>query len=147
MINPSKNNKTNIKSNTKSYNKNKHNNKINITDIKLKPLMPTLRQKKRFIKVRIESNVKYNFKELSENLIEEIIFYFGAVDFGKSGIWILRDKFDYDKQEIVLKVGVKMKDKLVGVLALIKKINTSNVKLSIIRVSGTFKGLEKQNNE
>lgn len=115
-----------------------------VSDIKLKPLIPTLRQKKRFVKVKIEANRKFDFREISESLVEEIIFYIGAVDFGKSGIWILRDKFDYESQEIVLKVSVSMKDKLVGVLALVRKLGDCNVKLSVVRVSGTFKGLEKK---
>lgn len=114
-----------------------------VKDDKLKPLSPTLRQKKRFILVEIESNKKFDFKEVSENLVEEIITYLGAVEFGKSGIWILRDKFDAKNQRAVLKVSTKTKDKLIGVLSLIQKLSNTDVRIKLLSVSGTLKGLEK----
>lgn len=72
-------------------------------------------------------------------------FYIGAIDFGKAGIWILKDKFDKEKQEIVIRTGTKFKDKTIGALALIRKIGPVNVCLRILRVSGTLKGLYKKN--
>lgn len=125
---------------------NKNNNKSQksqIQDTKLKSLMPTLRQKKRFIKAKVESNEKLDFKEISENLIDEIISYLGLVDMGKAGVWILRDKFDFDKQEVVLKCSTKVKDKLIGVLSLVYKLGNKSVKINVVNVSGTLKGLEK----
>jgi len=122
---------------------NKNQSKSQIQDTKLKCLMPTLRQKKRFIKATIESKKKLDFKEVSENLVDEIITYLGCVEMGKAGIWILRDKFDYDKQEIVLKCGTKSKDKLIGVLSLVYKLGQNDVKINVTNVSGTLKGLEK----
>lgn len=115
-----------------------------IDEIKLKPLLPTLRQKKRFIKIKIESSKKFSFKEISEELIENIIIYLGAINFGKEGIWLLKDKFDFENQTIVLKVSTKSKDKLIGVLALINKIAKTECKLNILKVSGTLKGIEKK---
>lgn len=114
-----------------------------IDEIKLKPLLPVLRQKKRFVKVKIDSSKKFTFKEVSEDLIEQLILYLGAVDFGKNGIWILKDKFDEKNQTLLLKVSTKSKDRLVGVLALINKIAKTECKLQVLRVSGTLKGCEK----
>lgn len=118
--------------------------KKQIQDDKLKPLIPTLREKKRFILGKIESEKKFEFKEISEKLIEEIIFYLGAIEFSKSGIWLLRDKFDYEKQEFIIKVSVRSKDKLVGILSIINKISNSKVKIKTLKVSGTLKGLTKK---
>lgn len=114
-----------------------------IDEIKLKPIIPVLRQKKRFVKVQIISSKKFTFKEVSEDLIENIILYLGAIDFGKNGIWILKDKFDEKNQTIILKVSTKSKDRLVGVLALITKIAKIDCRLNVLRVSGTLKGVEK----
>lgn len=115
--------------------------KTGFNDEKLKPLIPTLRQKKRFLKIKIESKRKFLFKEISEFLIAEIILYLGVIDFGKSGIWILRDKFDEKKQELTIKVSTKMKDKLIGVLSLIQKIGNVDIKIKVLKVSGTLKGV------
>lgn len=124
-----------------NFKKNENSSKINkIQDDKLKPLMPTLRQKKRFILVQIESKEKIEFKDLSENIVDEIILYLGAIDYAKSGIWILRDKYNFEKQEFLIRTSLKTKDKLLAVLCLIQKIGKEKVKLKTIRVSGTIKG-------
>lgn len=118
-----------------------------ISDDKLKPLSPSLRLKKRFIKIKIESDKQFDFKTLSENLNQQMILFLGAVEFSKSGIWILRDKFDDKKQELVLKVSTKLKDRLIGVLSLIQNISNTDVNIHILNVSGTLKSLEKNLNK
>lgn len=115
-----------------------------IKETKLKPILPTLREKKRFIKIKLESKKKYDFKTLSNSLNKQILYYLGAIDFGKGGVWILKDKFDFEKQTTIIKVSTKFKDKLIASLALMTKIENDETKLEILRVSGTLKGVEKQ---
>ncbi len=122
-----------------------NNNNNQIKEDKLKPIIPTLRIRKRFVKIKIESNRKIDFKELSNKLTEELIYYIGAIDFAKGGVWFLKDKFDYEKQELIIKVTTKFKDKLLASCALINKIGNDSVKIKTIRVSGTLKGVEKVN--
>lgn len=117
--------------------------KNQIKEDKLKPLIPTLREKKRFVKIRVVSTKKIEFKEFSNNLNTQLTYYIGAIDFGKGGVWILKDKFNFEKQEAIIKVGVKYKQKLLSSLALINKLGDQEVKIEIIRVSGTLKGVEK----
>ncbi len=105
----------------------------------LKTLSPTLRVKKRFIKIQIKSDKKENFEMISKKINDTILFFMGAIDYSKSGFWILKDKFDFEKQELVLRVGVEYRDKLVTSISLIK-----DLKVEIIRISGTLKGLEKK---
>lgn len=112
-------------------------------DEKLKTLSPTLRQKKRFLKVKIHSQSPFDFKELSEHLSNEIIHLLGLLDFSKAGVWLLKDKFDAENQIVIVKVSTKLKDKLVASLALIESINNKKVQLEVIKVTSTLKGLEK----
>lgn len=121
----------------------KTNSKTQINDGKLKPLSPTLRLKKRFLKIEIISNEKFNFKSLSENLNEQIINLIGTIDYGKAGIWLLRDKFEEEKQTLIIKVGTKYKEKLIATLLLIQEIDNKKTKIEIKKISGTLKGLEK----
>lgn len=120
---------------------NKNNNP---KDDKLKPLLPTLRTKKRFVRVIINSDKKFSFKECSEGLNEEILKYMGSIDYGVYGVWILKEKFNEEKQELVFKVSTKGKDKLLATLQLINKINRVAISISIVRVSGTLKGVYKE---
>lgn len=114
-----------------------------IQDDKLKPLRPTLRLKKRFLKVYIKSEHKFDFKQLSDELLKKLTFYIGVIDMGKGGVWLLRDKFDENEQTFVLKVSTKFKDKLLASLSLINELNKKEVNLEVKRVSGTLKGLQK----
>lgn len=111
-------------------------------DEKLKPLMPTLRQKKRFVKFVVESDKKFNFRDISFNLMDKCMLYLGLFDMGKSGFWLLRDKFDERTQTGVLKVSTKEKERILGCLALITKIEDTPVRIKVLRVSGTLKGLQ-----
>ena len=122
----------------------KFNEKYQIKEDKLKPLQPTLRTKKRFVKVRVESKKKFDFKQISDKLADELLFYIGAIDYSKAGVWFLKDKFDEKNQELVIKAATKYKDKVIAALALVEEIGGVDVKVSIVRVSGTLKGLEKK---
>ncbi|MFW6008897.1 MAG: Rpp14/Pop5 family protein [Nanoarchaeota archaeon] len=128
---------------------NNSNNKLksSIKEIKLKPLIPTLRTKKRFIKIKIESSNNFDFKTLSDKLSYEINYWIGAIDYGKAGIWFLKDKFNQKEQTLIIKTSLPLKDKLIASLLLINKINNIDVKLNIIKVSGTLKGLENNKNK
>ncbi|MDA3855830.1 MAG: hypothetical protein PF569_06210 [Candidatus Woesearchaeota archaeon] len=114
-----------------------------IKETKLKPILPVLREKKRFIKIKLESKKKYDFKTLSYSLNNQILYYLGAIDFGKGGVWILKDKFNFEDQTAIIKVSTKFKDKTLAALTLINKIDNDEIKLEIIRISGTLKGVEK----
>jgi len=115
-----------------------------IMDTKLKPLMPVLRLKKRFIRIQIISKQKEDFKNLSNNLNKEIIYFLGLIDFSNGGVWILKDKFNFEKQELIIKVSTKLKDKLIAALGLITKFSNQDVKIKTLRVSGTLKGVYKE---
>lgn len=123
----------------------KNSQKSQIQDIKLKPISPTLRQKKRFIRAKIVCKSKLEFKVVSENLIDEIIKFLGAIEMGKAGVWVLRDKFDFENQEMILKCSTKTSNKLIGVLSLVTSLGNNNpCRIEVIRVSGTLKGLNKE---
>lgn len=120
------------------------NKKTDIKEDKLKPLRPTLRQKKRFVKIIINSDKKFSFEELSNNFQDELIKYIGLIDYSNHGVWFVKEKFDYDKQVLVIKVSTKLKDKLVAALRLVKSMKSYNLKIEIVRVASTLKGLEKE---
>jgi len=116
---------------------------IKKSDEKLKILRPTLKMKKRFVKVKINSSKKFKFEEVSKFLSKELIFYIGSIDYSKAGIWLLKDKFNFSKQEFILKTQVSFKEKLIAALLLISKLDKTETRFEVIRVSGTLKGLEK----
>ena len=118
--------------------------KINISETKLKPLMPVLREKKRFIRVKINSKNNLDFDRFSKGFLYEITYLMGAIDTGKAGVWLLRDKFDIEKQEAIIRCGVKFTKKFLAGCSLINKIDSVDCTLDVKRVSGTLKGVRKE---
>ena len=112
---------------------------MSIQEEKLKTLMPTLRVKKRFIRIKIDSSKKLSFEDIAKVLNEQVLYFMGALDFSHSGFWILKDQFDFDKQELIVKTTVTLKDKVILSLSLIE-----NFSVDIKRVSGTLKGVRKE---
>ena len=88
-------------------------------DEKLKPLLPSMRTKKRFLKIKIKSNHKFTYKEFSSQLLRTLFTFLGFIDFGKSQIWILQNTFNYDLQTCIIKANIKTYKKILGILAII----------------------------
>lgn len=112
-------------------------------DEKLKPLRPTLRVKKRFLKIQLHSTTPFDFKTISEELTQELLKYLGGITFSKAGIWLLRDKFSQKEQQLILKVNLDYKNEVLGALSIISNFSKQKVKLEVLKVSGTLKGLKK----
>ncbi len=112
-------------------------------DDKIKGLLPSYRQKKRIIVFKIESPKKFEFKEISYEILEQLIKFIGAIDLGKGGVWLLREHFHKNKQIGFLRVSTKLKNKVIGALILIRKIKGEDVRVKVLGVSGTLKGAKR----
>lgn len=115
--------------------------KIKITEDKLKTLIPTLRQKKRFIRFQIKAEKKLTFEEFEKGFQKLLIEYLGILNFGKAGVWILKDKFDFEKQEFILRINNKFEKEICGITSLLEEINQIKINLISIKISGTIKGV------
>ena len=118
--------------------------KINISETKLKPLMPVLREKKRFLRIKMNTKFELDFDRFSKGFLYEITYLMGAIDVGKAGIWMLKDKFDSEKKEFVVRCGVKFTKKFLAACLLISRIDSVECSLDVLRVSGTLKGARKE---
>ncbi|MFP4401696.1 MAG: Rpp14/Pop5 family protein [Candidatus Nanoarchaeia archaeon] len=115
-----------------------------MNDIKIKGLRPTMRVKKRFLRIRVISSTQFDFKTLSYAINNYLLKQLGVYEFGNVGVWIIREKFNQQDQELVLKVSVQGVEKVRAFLALPFSIEKHTVHCECQRVSGTLKGvLEK----
>ena len=137
------------RNNNKKFGINRRNNSREnpVKDDKLKPLSPTLRTKKRYFLVYIESSHRFNFKELSGYIQDELVGYLGSLFLGESGFWLLPDKFDHKNQYFVCRVSLNSKERVLGALSLISKLGEYDVALRTVYISGTLKGIEKKKDE
>lgn len=114
---------------------------IGMKDVKIKGLRPTLRVKKRFLLIKVHSEKKNNFKDLSYSINQHLLKVLGAYSYGKFGIWILRERYDEKNNTIVIKVIPQGVDLLLATLELGTEIEKSKVRFEVLNISGTLKQL------
>ena len=105
--------------------------------MKLKPILPSLKEKKRYLSVEIISPDKFSAEEVKKSVEKSCLEFLGTLDAGKAGILFLSDKFKNNRG--IVKTGHKYVDKVRSALALIKKIDNKEVIIQTKVVSGILK--------
>lgn len=102
-------------------------------------LLPSLKQKKRYIVFEILSSKKFSFPEIKEEAESTLLLFFGQWGLAKSSPLIIKEKFNPEKQRFVIKINHKFIDELKAALTLSKKIKNTPVIIKSIITSGTLK--------
>ncbi|MBR9691116.1 hypothetical protein GOV08_05535 [Candidatus Woesearchaeota archaeon] len=105
---------------------------------KIKPLMPSLREKKRYLAFEIIADKEsFSYKHSADAINTEFIKLFGTHGMAQAGVLILKNQFENNKG--IIRVSNKHLDKLRLALAMIKKINKKDVIVKSIIASGMIK--------
>jgi len=112
---------------------------------KIKAVLPSLREKKRYLVFNIVSkkNIK-SFSEVSELVWQASLRFLGEIETAKAGIWVLPDKWNPKKQKGIIKVNNNYLDKLKTALALIKNFKKQQIVIKSVSVSGMINKAEKK---
>lgn len=111
---------------------------------KMRPMLPTLKERKRYLAYEIISNKKINdFRAISENINEAGTKFMGMSGFSKAGV-IFIGKWNEEKQRGLIRVGHKHVNELKASLILIKELNHAPVIFRSVGVSGIIKKAEKK---
>ena len=104
---------------------------------KLKPILPSLREKKRYLTFEIisESKIK-DFSGVSKAIWASLLSFMGEHGTAKAGAWVLSDKYNPSTQRGIVKIGHRHVDSLKASLALIREIDGNDVIVRSITVSG-----------
>ncbi|MBW2977297.1 ribonuclease P protein component 2 [Candidatus Woesearchaeota archaeon] len=104
---------------------------------KIKTLLPTLKEKKRYLAFEIISEQAVNdFKAVSDQIMSKSLEFLGQLGVAKAGIQILPDCWSTKLQRGVIRVGYKNVDELKSALTFVQKINNKEVILKSVGVSG-----------
>jgi len=107
---------------------------------KTKPLLPSLRERKRYLAYEIISEQRfYDAVEISKAISDAAKEFLGALLTAKAGILTLDDQFNSNLQKGILRVNHKRLDDLKSSLIFIKKIKESDVIVRSIGASGILK--------
>ncbi len=102
-------------------------------------LLPSLKQKKRYVVFEILSSKKFSFPEIKEEVESTLLLFFGQWGLAKSSPLIIKEKFNPEKQRFVIKINHKFMDELRAALTLSKKIKNTPVIIKSVITSGTLK--------
>ena len=110
----------------------------------LKPLLPTLKEKKRYLAFEIVSKSKIKaFSEVSKAIWGSTLSFAGTKGAAKMGIWVFPEKYNMTKQRGLIRVGHRNLDELKASLALIKTIEEQPVAVRSIGASGILAKADK----
>ncbi len=111
----------------------------------MKRILPSLRQKKRYLVFEIVSNKKIsNFEPVSKAIWQKILAFLGELGASKAGIWILKEKFNPSMQRGIIKVNHLYLAHLKSVLLMVDKIGNQKAILKSVGVSGILKKAENK---
>ena len=112
---------------------------------RLKPLLPTLKEKKRYLAFEIISKSKIkSFSEVSKALWASTLSYSGSKGAARMGMWIFADKYNEQEQKGLIRVSHRSLDELRASLALVKSIEDQPVIIRSLGASGVLAKAEKK---
>ena len=110
---------------------------------KTKPLLPTLREKKRYLAYEVISNHKFNDTiGINEAIMDAAKGFLGNLGMAKAGIIMMNDQFSKEKQRGLLRVSNKHLDNLRASLVFADKINNNDAVIRSVGASGILKNFE-----
>ena len=112
---------------------------------KIKPLMPTLREKKRYLVYEVISQNKINDAAHANKAIMDASKQFlGHLGMAKAGIIPLNDQWNNDRQRGVIRVNNKHTDHAKAAFTFIKSIDNNEVIVRSVGASGVLKKAQQR---
>ena len=105
--------------------------------MKIKPILPTLKEKKRYLSFDIVSQKDISVDAAAKAVSQSTLQFLGTMEAGKAGMLFFKDK--YHNNAGVIKTGHLYVDKIRSALMLITAIDNNAVIVRTRVVSGTLK--------
>lgn len=107
-------------------------------------LLPTLREKKRYLAFKINSETNFSKKQAENNINMAILSYIGELGYAKAGPILV----DFNKDMGILRVNNKEINNVKASLSLIKTVENKKAFITSVTASGILnkarKALEKE---
>ena len=112
---------------------------------KIKPLLPSLREKKRYIAYEIISKSRFNnTTEINKSILDASKEFLGSLGMAKAGILPLDDQWNASMQRGIIKVNHKHINELKASFIFAKNIDNENVIIRSVGASGVLKKAQKK---
>ncbi|MBI2658683.1 hypothetical protein HYX05_01090 [Candidatus Woesearchaeota archaeon] len=112
---------------------------------KLKPVLPSLREKKRYLVFEVISKQKINdASQVSSAIWNASSQFLGQLGTAKAGLMILNNKWDQKLQRGIMKVSHRHVDAVKAALVFANKIGNEDVIFRSLGVSGILRKAENR---
>jgi len=108
---------------------------------KLKILLPTLRERERYISFQIISEEPVSYSDLEQAVWNQLLDFYGEYGISKTNLWLEKNLWDEKNQIAVIRCNNKSVSQVIAGLGLISRLGDNRVVFKILKVSGTLKGL------
>ncbi len=106
---------------------------------KLKPVLPSLKEKKRYIVFEVISKgAVADLTGITKAIWQQSLSMMGQEHAAKAGIWVFPDCWDNSKNKGIIRVGHKYVDHMKASLAMVSKVEDNEAIVRTIGVSGTM---------
>jgi ribonuclease P/MRP protein subunit POP5 len=113
--------------------------------LKLKAILPSLKQKKRYLVYEIVSDKEIgSYASVRESLMKGILSFLGELGCAEAGIIMLDDKYSNIRQRGIIKVSHRHVERLRAALALIGTIGKQKIAVRSVGISGILDKAEKR---
>lgn len=123
-------------------------NALNDTMNKIKPLLPSLREKKRYLVFEISfggsNDSVFKIGSITDVIQDAFLSLFGNIGLSNAGLMILKDKWDDKMRKGIIKVNHKYVNALKASLTFVTQINGEQVMLRSVGTSGGLKKAQKK---
>ncbi|MFA6461139.1 MAG: Rpp14/Pop5 family protein [Candidatus Woesearchaeota archaeon] len=102
-------------------------------------LLPSLKEKKRYILFQIVADKKFSSGEVKSVVEDLLLSFLGQLGVARAAPLFIEEKFNLENQMFVLKVDHKYVDEVKAALALGKSIKNTPIIIKSVTVSGILK--------
>ncbi len=103
--------------------------------IKQKALLPSLREKKRYLVYEVVSEANFGYKDIKDSIVSALKELFGLDGLARAGL----DFVEYNQNKGIIRVSTKGLDMLRASFCFVRKVNKDEIILRSLGVSGMLK--------
>lgn len=111
------------------------------TKRELKILLPTLREKERYVAFQIISEEAVVYSDFEAAVWNTMIDFFGELGTSQMSMWLIKNLYDGEKQLGVIRCNHESVPAVLTTLGLVERLGDARVIVKVLKVSGTIKGL------
>ena len=110
----------------------------------LKIVVPTLREKNRYIAFQVisEEGEEFSYSDLESAIWNTMLDFLGEEGVSKTSFWLLKDSWDQKKQTGIIICNHKSVQDVIASLGSIDRLGDNRITFKILKISGTIKSIK-----